>query len=118
MITVTIVAALLAIALAVAGWRLQRRVLGAAAAALLAVALSVMFMSRTSGDGAGGAAPDSWLVDSALAFNRPAAVASAATAAMPLPDMAKRLAARLEREPDDAAGWSLLAATYRQLGRG
>jgi len=67
-------------------------------------------------------APDAWLVKSAMAFNKPDLLAmqgatGAVTPAAPLPELADRLAARLEKSPDDAAGWSLLATTYRQLGR-
>jgi cytochrome c-type biogenesis protein CcmH len=32
-------------------------------------------------------------------------------------DATKRLAERLEREPNDAAGWALLASSYRYLGK-
>lgn len=122
MIESTIAVALLASAAVIAGWRLRVRLLAAGGAVLLAGALIAFLAGRTAGHDDPGAPPDAWLVQSALAFNRPpgpqAMPGAMPAIALPLPEMAARLAARLEREPDDAAGWSLLAATYRQLGRG
>jgi cytochrome c-type biogenesis protein CcmH len=55
----------------------------------------------------------------AAAAVMPAAPAPAATAAPPADPaaMVARLAARLERQPEDVAGWLMLARSYRALGR-
>ncbi len=123
MMVLLILAALAAFGAAIVVMRDGRRmgvatVLGGFASALVLAAWAV-------GPGASTGkvdATDGWLVSSALAFNKPGLpgmqrAIGAASQAAPLPDLADRLAARLEESPDDAAGWSLLATTYRQLGR-
>ncbi|MFX8164619.1 hypothetical protein ABTL04_20025, partial [Acinetobacter baumannii] len=40
-----------------------------------------------------------------------------AQAPSPVQQMVQRLADRLQRSPDDADGWALLARAYEQLGR-
>lgn len=123
MMSFLVLAAVAACGAAVVAWRRARRMgvatgLGGLAGALALAAWAV-------GPGAGSEridAPDAWLVNSAMAFNKPGLpgmqrAAGAATQVAPLPELADRLAARLQQSPDDAAGWSLLATTYRQLGR-
>jgi len=121
--------AFLILAAAVAGsalivaWRRRER-LGIAAglsglAGALALAAWLIGPRFISGEAD---TPNAWLVESAMAFNKPDLLAlqgatGAITQAAPLPELADRLAARLEKSPDDAAGWMLLATTYRQLGR-
>jgi Tfp pilus assembly protein PilF len=115
-----IVPAILAAGLAIVAWRAgwDRRVLVAATG--LAVLLGLAGIALRSGDLAGPAtAPDAMLAASAMAFNSPGMPAGegAVPTAGALPELAERLAARLAASPDDPQGWSLLAATYRQLGR-
>lgn len=110
-------AAVFALSVAFVAWRKRR---GAKVVASLGLCAGALAMTAwILGPGAGPAIttdPDSWLVDSAQAFNRPAMQTGSGPAGS-LPELADRLAARLAQAPDDAAGWSLLAATYRQLGQ-
>jgi cytochrome c-type biogenesis protein CcmH len=90
------------------------------AAAGFATLLGAAAVTLRSGDPVGpAAAPDAMLASSAMAFNSPGmpAMGAAPPTAGALPDLAAGLAARLAASPDDPQGWSLLAATYRQLGR-
>lgn len=111
-----LVLALVALAGALVAWRTGRdkRVsagLGGLFVLLAAVA-AWQFSTRDPGQGV--------VAESARAFNTFPGMATAppgGAAAGSLPELAERLAARLESSPGDAAGWSLLAATYRQLGR-
>ena len=52
-------------------------------------------------------------------LGRPEAIQPPSTAnpAEPVQQMVQRLADRLQRAPDDAQGWALLARAYEQLGR-
>jgi cytochrome c-type biogenesis protein CcmH/NrfG len=120
---ILIVAAVLAGGLALFLWRGGRGTRIAAGLGGLAVACvaAAWVMRPAAPDGAGGST-DAWLVDSAMAFNKPGMPAmpgtnTAAAQAGSLPELAGRLAARLANSPEDAGGWSLLAVTYRQLGR-
>lgn len=106
---------------AIAAWRAGRgpRVVGGlvVVSAVAGVAAGWLLVSPGGGTGSG---TNELLADSAAAFNRlPQAPMSDgdAAAAGSLPELAERLAARLQSAPGDAAGWSLLAATYRHLGR-
>jgi cytochrome c-type biogenesis protein CcmH/NrfG len=118
-----ITAAVVSCALALAAWRGKRDVRVVAGLGGLAVALSVTAWAIRPATLPGAAgAPDSWLVNSAMAFNKagvPALQSATGPAAQAgsLPELAERLAARLAKSPDDPSGWSLLATTYRQLGR-
>jgi cytochrome c-type biogenesis protein CcmH/NrfG len=110
-------AAVVALSAAFVAWRTRRGAKVVAGLGLLAGALAMTAWILRPGAGpVMTAGPDSWLVDSAQAFNRPAMQTGSGPAGS-LPELADRLAARLAQAPDDAAGWSLLAATYRQLGR-
>jgi cytochrome c-type biogenesis protein CcmH/NrfG len=115
------ISALLAAAGAIAVWRAGRDRRVAVGLGVLAVLLAVSGVWRaTDGTSATVGSPEGMLAESARAFNAMPGVDGAAPApgtAGSLPELAERLAARLEASPDDAAGWSLLAATYRQLGR-
>jgi cytochrome c-type biogenesis protein CcmH/NrfG len=113
--------ALVAAAGAIASWRAGRDRRVAAGLGVAAALLAISGVWRaTEGTPTGAGSPESMLADSARAFNAMPGVDGAAPApgtAGSLPELAERLAARLEASPDDAQGWSLLAATYRQLGR-
>lgn len=50
-------------------------------------------------------------------LGRPDALDAPAPAVNPVQQMVQRLADRLQRAPDDADGWALLARAYEQLGR-
>ena len=50
-------------------------------------------------------------------LGRPDALDAPAPALDPVQQMVQRLADRLQRAPDDAEGWALLARAYEQLGR-
>jgi len=76
------------------------------------------------------AAPRAWRTGIALALllplaaatlyarlGRPDAIDAAPAPADPVQAMVSRLAERLQRTPDDAEGWQLLARAYEQLGR-
>ncbi len=122
LVMVTVVA-LGAAAIAWRAGRSKRMVAGCGAVATAASIAAWMLAPGAPDDDL--ATTESWIADSALAFNRadmmPAARQRAAggsgAVAGSLPELAERLASRLAQSPDDAAGWSLLAATYRQLGR-
>lgn len=90
-----------------------------ALAALLPLAPALVGSGRT---------PRAWRTAAALGLAVPVAAAllyarlgrpDALDAAPPDPvqQMVQRLADRLQRTPDDAAGWTLLARAYEQLGR-
>ena len=120
MVSFLVLAACLAVCLA---WVARRRgsgmmITGGLGGLALACAVSALVLREGALPGVS-YGPDAMLVDSALAFSRPGmpTVSGAVTPAGPLPELAERLAARLVAAPDDAQGWSLLAATYRQLGR-
>jgi len=107
-------AALVAVFLA---WRTGRGIKVIASLGCLVAALAVMAWVIRPGPGTGAdGKPEAWIVDSAKAFNRPGMPALPGQATS-LPELADRLSRKLAQSPDDAAGWSLLAATYRQLGR-
>ena len=117
MIVLPVSAAFVVLAAMIVAWRAGRGTpvlvgLGALAGALAVAAWLVW----PGADAVSGHAPEPWLVDSAQAFNKPPLAAVQGPAGS-LPELADRLAARLAASPDDPAGWSLLAATYRQLGR-
>jgi cytochrome c-type biogenesis protein CcmH/NrfG len=117
MMTFLLLVALVALGAAIAAWRIGWGTTVIAGLCGLAGAVLVAAWALGPGTGAGiSDAPESWLVDSARAFNK-FPVRAAPGSAASLPDLVERLAARLAESPDDAAGWSLLAATYRQLGR-
>ncbi|MCE4539691.1 tetratricopeptide repeat protein [Pelomonas sp. P7] len=100
------------------------------AAAALALA-ALLPLSRTLL--AAGPAPRAWRTALTLAIGLPLAAAGLyahlgrpealapplpeATAPNPVQQMVQRLADRLQRTPDDADGWALLARAYEQLGR-
>lgn len=127
MTALLVMATVAALGAAASAWRSGRSRQVIAGCGAVAVASSIGAWTLAPGeaeDGAGTA--QSWIADSALAFSRaemmPAAMPRAAGGSSPavagsLPELAERLAARLAQSPEDAAGWSLLAATYRQLGR-
>lgn len=113
--------ALVAIGGVIIAWRTGRDRRAVVALALVAVGAGVAasWLLASSGQGAGTGA-NGLLAESAAAFNRLPEAQTAdgsAAAAGSLPELADRLAARLQSAPGDAAGWSLLAATYRHLGR-
>ena len=117
MIVLLVCAACVALAALIAAWRAGRGApvlvgLGSLAAALAVMAWVLGPAALTDT----GNAPQPWLVESAQAFSKSPGVSQRAQAGS-LPELAERLAARLTASPDDPAGWSLLAATYRQLGR-
>lgn len=117
MIIFLVLAALVALAAMIVAWRAGRGTAVLAGLGALAGALAVAaWLAGPGADAVDGLAPEPWLVDSAQAFNKPPAAAVQGQAGS-LPELADRLAARLAASPDDPAGWSLLAATYRQLGR-
>jgi len=115
-----IVVSVLAFGLAVLAWRARWGLRAVAAASGLAAALGLAaFLVRPGVLPGAAAAPDAMLTSSAMAFNSPGmpAMSGGPAPAGALPELAERLAARLAGAPDDPQGWSLLAATYRQLGR-
>jgi cytochrome c-type biogenesis protein CcmH len=120
---VLILAAVLTCSLAWFAWRRRRDMRFVAGLGGIAVALALTAWLNRPGDQPGAhIGADALLVDSAMAFNRPGmpagqGPAGAAAPAGALPELAERLAARLAKSPDDPGGWSLLAVTYRQLGR-
>ncbi len=101
-------------------WRVGRgwQVLAGLALVVVGAGAGAGWLAATERHGPKGEAGE-LLAESAVAFNRmpDAGVPGPNAAAGSLPELADRLAARLQASPDDAAGWSLLAATYRQLGR-
>lgn len=115
-------AALLGLMAAALAWRAacDRRLVGGLGMLAVALVAVAAWLARDEAGG-NGEPPAALLAESARAFNQfPGAggmPGEGGTAAGSLPELAERLAARLEGSPDDAAGWSLLAATYRQLGR-
>jgi tetratricopeptide (TPR) repeat protein len=117
---ILIVAAVLAFGLAALAWHARWSARAIVAAAGLAALLTLAaFLVRPDSGPATVAVPDAMLTSSAMAFNSPGmpTMPSTSGAAGALPELADRLAARLVNSPDDPQGWSLLAATYRQLGR-
>lgn len=115
--TLMALAALVALSTVVLAWQARRGTKVIAGMGGLAGALAVAAWLATPGESKDTvAAPEAWIVDSAKAFSRPGMPATPGGMTS-LPEMADRLAARLAKSPDDAAGWSLLATTYRQLGR-
>lgn len=100
-----------------------------AAAALLLAALLPLSRPLL----AAGSAPRAWRTAAALALGLPLAAGALyahlgrpdalappppeAPALNPVQQMVQRLADRLQRTPDDADGWALLARAYEQLGR-
>lgn len=113
--------ALLSLGGAVVAWRSGRGrpVVGGLAVVAAGACIVAVWLLIAPRPGPGGGT-DRLLAESAMAFNRlPEAPAGGveAAAAGSLPELAERLAARLQSAPDDADGWSLLAATYRHLGR-
>ncbi|RTL16947.1 MAG: tetratricopeptide repeat protein [Burkholderiales bacterium] len=99
-------------------------VLAAAALALLPVSRPLL---------AAGSTPRAWRTALTLSLGLPLAAAAlyarlgqpeallsqpaVAQAPSPVQQMVQRLADRLQRSPDDADGWALLARAYEQLGR-
>jgi cytochrome c-type biogenesis protein CcmH len=113
-------AACLAVYLAWAAWRRTAGTVIMAGLGAVALACGVgAWVLRADTVSGLSSPPEAMLLSSALAFNKPGmpAAGAAVTPAGPLPELAGRLAARLAVTPGDAQGWSLLAASYRQLGR-
>lgn len=124
MVTFIAMAVLVGLGMTFLAWQSNNRfqVVASLAAGALAVVLAG-WLSLPHAPLQRGRQPGDLLQRSAAAFSgmsqsaSPVASGPAGAQAPPLSEMADRLAARLESDPADPAGWSLLAATYRQLGQ-
>lgn len=95
---------------------------------LAAAALTLAALLPLAPSLVGVGSPRAWRTGLVLALGLPLAAAGlyahlgrpdalAPPPADPVQQMVQRLAERLQRSPDDAEGWTLLARAYEQLGR-